>query len=87
MFFFQNCVLPVFMLAFKSWIYQISFSLSRVTETPFQGTSSDEPFTESSVLVMIVAPVLTMIFMSVVATLLFLFFRKRECKIIFLHVL
>ena len=36
---------------------------------------------------MIVAPLLTIIFISVLVTLFFLFFRKRKCKIIFLHVL
>ena len=85
MVFFPNCVLTVF--TFKSRINQISFSLSSVTVTPFQGTSSDELTTDSTVWVMIVAPLLTIIFISVVATLLFLFFRRRKCKIILHHVL
>ena len=75
------------MFTFKSRINQISFSLSSVTVIPYQGTSSDELTTDSIVWVMIVAPLLTIIFISVVATLLFLFFRRRKCKIILHHVL
>nr|XP_022308640.1 uncharacterized protein LOC111114568 isoform X2 [Crassostrea virginica] len=51
-----------------------------VTETPFQGTSSDELSTDSSVWVMIFAPLLTIFFVSVVVTLLLLFFRRRKLK-------
>ena len=84
--FFQNCVLMVYVFAFKSRIHQMSFSLSSVTETPFKGTSSDELSTDSSVWVWIVVPLL-LIFIIVVATLFLLFFRRRKCKIIPHHVL
>nr|XP_022309529.1 uncharacterized protein LOC111115175 isoform X3 [Crassostrea virginica] len=86
-FFMLHCVTKIFNLHTtelqeRRRIHQIGERLTKnVTETPFQGTSSDELSTNSSVWVMIFAPLLTIIFISVVATLLFLFFRRRKLQL------
>ena len=73
-------------ICFLSRIIPISFSLSSLTEIPFQGSSSEDDATDASVWVKIVVPLLTIIPISVVVISLLLFFCKR-CKIVFLYVL
>ena len=80
------CVLTLYAFAFRSRLNPILFSLTSLTEIPFQGSSSEDDATDSSVWVKIVAPLSTIIPISVLAMFLLLCFRKR-CKIIFLHVL
>ena len=76
--------LTLYVFGVKSRMNPISFSLSSLTEIPFQGSSSEEDAIVSSVWVKIVAPLLTIIAISVSAILLILFFR-RKCEIIFLQ--
>ena len=68
---------------FKSMINQLILSLSSVTKIPINGTSSEKRAGDSSVWVLIVVPLLTIVFISMLATSLYLFFRRRRCKIIF----